>query len=170
VTAITPTLIKQSFELTAGFYAANIHCKELVNFNKWLIGEMSPAAAHAAAPAAAIAEPAIADEVDFTEAVLSALKSSPKGVSTSDLRPILAHLGEPAINIAGALGRLKRGGKAEKRGDLWFAVAAAQQRVPKAPGAKAKNGKVDRSIGARRQAAGTAAGAGADSGAQQQVG
>ena len=155
---ITPTLIKQSFELTAGFYAAGIQCPQLVSFNKWLIGEMSirPIADTTATTAHA---PPIAEKVDFTEAVEQALKSSPNGISPPDLRAVLAHLNEPPANIGAALGRLKRQNLAEKRGDLWFAIGAAAVKTTRAKPAKAANGKIDRSMGNRRNRRQATAGA-----------
>jgi len=160
---ITPALTIKLFELTAGFYANGIVCPPLVALNKWASHQMTglgdPAPANLLP--AAIADAERAAPVNFTEAVEAALKSSPKGVSTSDLQAILAHHRETPSNIGSALGRLKRGGKAEKRDGLWFAIGAA---------AKPINGTIDRSIGGRRNRRQESGGPGGGEDAEQHRG
>ncbi len=116
----------------------------------WLIGEMTIHPAAIPAAQATAAAPAIAEKIRSPASRRGGAQIVAEGVSASDLWPILAHLNEPRANIGGALGRLKRQGVAEKRGDLWFWIGATPAAKTPAKAAKAANGKVDRSIGGRR--------------------
>lgn len=133
--AITPALLGQCYQLTAGFYAAGIECPPLVAFNKW-IGEHMTGSPSTAAQTA-IANNAIGTRgkrstgnatktpSTYDAAVLTAVQSSPAGIGIDGLAPMLKSYGKPANQIGAALGRLTRAGKIEKKGELWYAALSA---------------------------------------------
>src|SRR5205085_2027867 len=83
----------------------------------------------------------------FDEAVLAAVRTSPKGADITELQPILASYGKPNNQIGAALARLSKQQKIVKGTDnLWHFRGA---------------GKIDRTIGTRRRQAKATTGTGA---------
>jgi hypothetical protein len=124
MSAITPTLLRQSYDLTAAFYAAGIDCPPLIMFNEWMSRELAKEAARPIKPATVTTTKVPAPQATFATALTSALISSPDGVSIADLRAILAPYKPTATMIGATLGRMTKAGTAEKKGELWFAKSA----------------------------------------------
>lgn len=130
--AINKELLHQGYNFAIACYDAGIDATPVAT---WLsdqarLSMANPAPQTSATPA-----------VDFDTALATALESSGAiGVDMTDLRVILKSYGKTASAIGAALGRMKKAGAAEQRGNLWFAATK-----------RARPANVDQSIGTRRR-------------------